>query len=55
VREEKAADTEAVPSSAARSLAPTASANDADGTDKGNKLDRVIGGSSGGGDEAGLP
>jgi hypothetical protein len=55
VREKKAVDTEAAPSSIARSLAPTASANGADGTDKGDTTDRVIGSSNNGGDEVGLP
>jgi hypothetical protein len=55
VREEKAADVEATPSSAARSPAPTASAVDVDGTYKSNTPDQVTGGSSSDGDEAGLP
>jgi hypothetical protein len=55
VHEEKVVDDEPAPSSAARSLAPTASAADTDGTDKGDTLDRVIGNSSSGGDEADLP
>jgi hypothetical protein len=55
VREEKAIDTEAVPSSIARSPAPTASTNGADGADKGDTTDRVIGSNNSGGDEVGLP
>jgi hypothetical protein len=55
VHEEKAADVEVAPSSAARSLAPTASTVDADGTYKSNTPDWVIGSSSSAGDEAGLP
>jgi hypothetical protein len=55
VCEEKASDIKATPSSAARSLTPTASAADADGTYKSNTPDRMTGGSGGGGDEAGLP
>jgi hypothetical protein len=55
VHEEKAVNIEVVPSSAARSLTPTASADDADGTDIGNTPDRVIGSSSSNGDEADLP
>jgi hypothetical protein len=55
VHKEKAADVEATPSSAVRSLAPTASADDADGTDKGNTPDQVIDGSNNSGDEVGLP
>jgi hypothetical protein len=52
VREEKTADVKAAPSCTARSPAPTASTDDAD---KGDTPDRVIGGSSSNGDEAGLP
>jgi hypothetical protein len=52
VHEEDATDAEAAPSSVVRSLAPSASTDD---TDKGDTPDRVIGGSSSGGDEAGLP
>jgi hypothetical protein len=55
VCEEKAADAEAVPSSAARSPAPTVSAVDADGTYKSNTPDRATDGCSSGGDEAGFP
>jgi hypothetical protein len=55
VREEKAADAEAAPSSAARSPTPTTSVDDADGTYKSNTPDWVTSGSSSGGDEAGLP
>jgi hypothetical protein len=55
VCEEKAIDTEAVPSSIARSPAPTASANGADGADKGDTTDRVIGSNNSGRDEVGLP
>jgi hypothetical protein len=55
MHKEKAADVEATPSSAARSLAPTASADDADGIDKGNTPDQVIDGSNNSGDEVGLP
>jgi hypothetical protein len=51
---EKTTDAEATPSSAARSPALIASTNDADSTDKGDTPDRVIGGSSSDGDEAGL-
>jgi hypothetical protein len=53
MREEKATDTQAVPSSSARSPAPTATA--IDGIYKSNTPDRVIGGSSSSGDKAGLP
>jgi hypothetical protein len=52
VHEEDATDAEAAPSSVVRSLAPSASTDD---TDKGDTPDRAIGGSSSGGDEAGLP
>jgi hypothetical protein len=55
VREEGAADAKAAPSSAVKSSTPTASVDDADDTNKGRSLDRVIGSSSGGRDEAGLP
>jgi hypothetical protein len=55
VREEKATDVEAMPSSAARSPAPTAFAADVDGTYKSNTPDRVVGDTSIGGDEAGFP
>jgi hypothetical protein len=55
VCEKKAADTEAMPSSAARSSAPTVSTVDADGTYKSNTPDRATGGCSSSGDEAGLP
>jgi hypothetical protein len=55
VREEKTPDTEAGSSSTTRPPAPTTSVDDVDGTDKGDTLDRVIGGSSSGGDKAGLP
>jgi hypothetical protein len=55
VCEEKAADAEAMPSSAVRSPAPTAFTDDADSTDKGDTPDRVIGGSNGGRDEDSLP
>jgi hypothetical protein len=55
VREEDAADAEAVPSFAVRSTTPTASVDDADDADKGDSLDRAIGGSSRSEDEAGLP
>jgi hypothetical protein len=55
VHEEKATDVEAASSSAARSPAPTASADDADGTNKGNTPDRVISGTNSGRDEADLP
>jgi hypothetical protein len=54
VLEEKTTDAEAVPSSVARSSAPTASAADIDDADKGDTPDWVIGGSSSGGDEAKL-
>jgi hypothetical protein len=52
MREEKVTDAEATPSSAARSPAPIASADDAD---KGDAPDRMIGGSSSDKDEANLP
>jgi hypothetical protein len=52
MREEKAADAEAAPSFVMKSPAPTTSA---DNVDKGDAPDRVIGGSSSGGDEVGLP
>jgi hypothetical protein len=55
VCEKKASDVEAAPSSIARFPTPTASADDADGADKGDTPDRVISGSSNGGDEACLP
>ncbi len=55
VHEEKTIDAEAVPSSTVRSPAPTASADNANHTDKGDTPDRAIGGSSSGGDEAGSP
>jgi hypothetical protein len=51
VREEKTTDVEAVPSSTTRSPAPTASTDGANGTDKGDTPDRVIGGSNSGEDE----
>jgi hypothetical protein len=55
VREEKAVDAEATPSSVVRSPASTASAADVDGTYKCNTLDRATCGCSNDGDEAGLP
>jgi hypothetical protein len=55
VREEKATDAEAAPSSAIRSPTPTAFAADANGTYKSNTLDRATGGCSSGRDKAGLP
>jgi hypothetical protein len=55
VCEEKAVTTEAAPSSAARSPAPTASIDDADGTYKSNTPDRATCGCSSGRDEASLP
>jgi hypothetical protein len=55
VCEKKVITNEATPSSTARSLTPTASADDTDGTDKGDAPDRVIGGSNSDRDEAGLP
>jgi hypothetical protein len=55
VRKEKVTDAEAALVSAVRSPAPIAYADDASGTDKDNTPDRVIGGSSNGGDEANLP
>jgi hypothetical protein len=55
VHEEKITDVEATPSFVVRSPAPTASAADADNATKGDTTDQVIGGSSSGGDEAGLP
>jgi hypothetical protein len=51
----KTIDAEVVPSSIARSPAPTASVDDADDTDKDDALDRAIGGSSSGENKAGLP
>jgi hypothetical protein len=55
VREEKAVDAEATPSSVVRSPASTASAADVDGTYKCNTLDRATCGCSNDGDEADLP
>jgi hypothetical protein len=55
VCKEKTVDIKAVPSSTARSLALTTSADDFDGTYKSNTSDRVTCGSSSSGDEAGLP
>jgi hypothetical protein len=55
VREEKAVDAEATPSSVVRSPASTASAADVDGTYKCNTLDRATCGCSNDGDKAGLP
>jgi hypothetical protein len=55
VREEKAANAETVPSSAARSPASSASTDNADGTYKSNTPNRAIGGCSSDGEEAGLP
>jgi hypothetical protein len=55
VCEEKITDVEVVPSSATRSLAPTAFDDDADDADKGDTPDRVIGGSNNDRDEADLP
>jgi hypothetical protein len=55
VCDEDAADTEAMPYSVVKSLAPTASATDADDVDKGRSPDWVIGDSSSGGDKAGSP
>jgi hypothetical protein len=55
VCEEKVTDVKAAPSSATRSPAPTASADDTDGTDNGDTPNRVICGSSSDGDETGLP
>jgi hypothetical protein len=55
VREEKATNVEAVPSSAVRSLASNASVDVADGTYKSNTPDRATGSCSSGGDEANLP
>jgi hypothetical protein len=46
VSEEKTTDIKAMPSSAARSPAPTASTNDVDGADKCDTPDWVIGSSS---------
>jgi hypothetical protein len=51
VREEDVIDAKAMPSSIVKSLAPTTSAND---VNKVRSPDRAIGGSSSGGDEAGL-
>jgi hypothetical protein len=53
VHEEKAADVKAMPSSAVRSPAPTASTDD--GTYKSNTPNRATCGCNSGGDEAGLP
>jgi hypothetical protein len=55
VSEENVTDTEAAPSSAARSPGPIASTDDDGGTDKGNTPDQVIYGSNNNGDETGLP
>jgi hypothetical protein len=55
VCDEDAADTEVVPYSAVKSLAPTASTTDADDVDKGHSPNWVIGDSSSGGDELGSP
>jgi hypothetical protein len=55
VREEKATDAKAVPSSAARSPTITASADDTDGTYKSNTPDQTTVGRRSGGDEANLP
>jgi hypothetical protein len=55
VCEEKAIDVKAAPSSAVRSPASTASADDADGTYKSNTPDRATGGCSSGKNEASLP
>jgi hypothetical protein len=55
VREEKATNVEAAPSSAVRSLASNASVDVADGTYKSNTPDRSTGSCSSGGDEANLP
>jgi hypothetical protein len=55
VREEKIIDVKVVPSSAMRSLAPTAFDDNADDADKGDTPDRVIGGSNSDRDEADLP
>jgi hypothetical protein len=55
MREENATDVKAAPSSVVRSLASTASANDADGTYKSNAPDWATSGCSSGGDKVGLP
>jgi hypothetical protein len=55
VRKERTVDAEDVPSFAARSPAPIASADDTDDINKGDTPDRVTDGSSSGGDEIGLP
>jgi hypothetical protein len=55
VREEDVADVEATPSSTMKSPAPTASTDNVDDADKDCSPDRVIGGSSSSGDEAGSP
>jgi hypothetical protein len=55
VREEDVIDAKATPSSAVKSPAPTASADDVDDADKCRSPDRAIGDSSGGGDEASSP
>jgi hypothetical protein len=55
ISKEKVVDAEAAPSSIARSPAPTASIDDADGTYKSNTPDQATTGYSSGGDEAGLP
>jgi hypothetical protein len=52
VCEEDIVNADTVASSTVKSLAPTAFADD---INKGRSLDRAIGGSSSGGDEAGLP
>jgi hypothetical protein len=51
VHEEKTTDVEAAPSSTTRSPAPTASTDGANGADKGDTPDRVIGGSNSDEDE----
>jgi hypothetical protein len=55
VHEEKIVDAEDVPSSAARSPAPTASTDDADGTFKSKTPGRATGSCSNSEDEAGSP
>jgi hypothetical protein len=55
VCEENTADIKAAPSSIARPPAPTTSDIDVDDADKGDTPDRVICGSSSGGDKVGVP
>jgi hypothetical protein len=55
VHDKDVTDAEAAPSSFVKYPAPTASADDVNDANKGRSLDRAIGGSSSGGDEAGSP